>query len=103
MYTHKFRVKNDGVTQYESIRPRTYSEIGACEAAFDKYTISSLYTPFIRGNDNDRGWIDTPKWYESNPYGIDYIELGIYDKRTEHTVAIMYNPFMDSTKLIKVI
>lgn len=102
MYTHKFRVKNDGVTQYESIRPYTYSEIGACEVSFNKYTISALYKPLVRGN-IDKDLINTPRWYESNPYGIDYIEIGIYDKRTEHGVAITYNPFMDSTKLIRMI
>lgn len=103
MYTHKFRVKNDGVNLYESIRPHTYSEIGVCEVSFNKYTISALYKPLIRENLLDKGWINTPRWYESNPYGIDYIEIGIYDKRTEHVVAITYNPFMDDTKLIKVI
>ena len=64
MYTHKFRVKNNGVTRYESIRPYTYSKIGACEISFNKYTISELYAPFIRGNDNDRGWVDTPRQYQ---------------------------------------
>ena len=101
MYTHKFRVKNDGVIQYESIRPYTFTEVGVCQVAFDKYKISALYKPFIIGN--GKGWIDSPRWYESNPYGIDYIEIGIYDKRTEHTVAIMCNPFMDDTKLIRMI
>ena len=101
MYTHKCRVKNDGVIQYESIRPYTFTEVGVCQVAFDKYRISALYKPFIRGN--DKCWIDSPRWYESNPYGIDYIEIGIYDKRTEHMVAIMYNPFMDDTKLIRMI
>lgn len=103
MYTHKFQVKNDDVIQYESIRPYTFTEVGVCHVAFDKYKISELYKPFIRGNDTDKGWINTPRWYESNPYGIDYIEIGVYDKRTEHMVVIMYNPFIDDTKLIRMI
>ena len=103
MYAHKFRVRNDGVIRYESIRPYTYPEIGVCEVAFNKYTISALYRPFIRGDITDKGWIDTPRWYESDPAGIDYIEIGFYDRETEHMVVIMYNPFMDSTKLINVI
>ena len=103
LYTHKFRVKNDGVIQYESIRPYTFTEVGVCQVAFDKYKISALYKPFIRGNNTDKGWINTPRWYKSDPAGIDYIEIGFYDRDTEHMVVIMYNPFMDNTKLISII
>ena len=103
MYAHKFRITlNTGVCVYSSIRPYTFEDANRCLDLFNKRVIWSLYLPKILDG-TIKGWVDTREVYSNYNYDEKYMCICLLNNSNMQMLDIIYNPFMDETKLIRMI